>query len=203
MSSEANPKSDSSTVNIAIFASGGGSNALKIIEEFKGSNEVRVALIVSNNPSAGVLKHAYRAHIPALVCSKRLLNDEEFMSGVLDNWGIDFIVLAGFLLMIPRFLVARYPMRMVNIHPALLPKYGGKGMYGMHVHEAVKEANETQSGITIHYVNEHYDEGQILAQYTTALEPGDSPEEIARKVQVLEHTYYPTVILQAIRSLDR
>lgn len=186
---------------IAIFASGTGSNALKILETFQDHPTIKVGLVVSNNPDAGVLKHAHAFHTPALVITRRLLNDEEFMTTILDDQRIDVIVLAGFMLLIPSYLVKRYPNRIVNIHPALLPKFGGKGMYGMHVHRAVKEAGEAVSGISIHYVNEHYDEGQLIAQYEVGLDPGDSPESIARKVQVLEHKYYPVEIERVIQAL--
>ena len=170
MSSEA-----SNAFNIAIFASGSGSNALKIIEYFEDRDDVNVVLVVANKPTAGVLQHAHRNQIPSIVLTKRMINDSEKLIPLLQHFNVDFIALAGFLLLIPSFLVEAFPNRIVNIHPALLPKYGGKGMYGMNVHRAIKEAGETESGMTVHFVNTHYDEGAIIAQFSTNLEPGDSP----------------------------
>ena len=195
MSSEA---SSQPKTRIAIFASGSGSNALKFMETFADHPSIEVSLIVANKPDAGVLKHAAKFHVPSIVITKRLLSQEDLMMPVFRTFGIDFIVLAGFLLMIPEYLVRSFNDRMVNIHPALLPKYGGKGMYGMNVHNAVRDANEQYSGITIHWVNEHYDEGGIIAQYKVELSPDDEPSDIARKVQVLEHEYYPKVVESVI-----
>jgi len=186
--------------DIAIFASGGGSNALKIIEYFSGDEQVRVALVIANKPDAGVLRHAHAHHIPSIVVTKRLLNDRELMNGVFDTFNIDFVALAGFLLLMPAYIVDRYKGAIVNIHPALLPKFGGKGMYGMNVHRAVKESGESQSGPTIHFVNTQYDEGNIIYQAATQLAPEDSPEDIAKKVLALEHRYYPMVIDHVIKK---
>ena len=196
MSSEA-----SNSFNIAIFASGSGSNALKIIEYFESREDVNVALVVANKPTAGVLQHAHRNQIPSIVFTKRMINDSETLLPVLHHFSIDFIALAGFLLLIPSFLVEAYPNRIVNIHPALLPKYGGKGMYGMNVHRAVKEAGESKSGMTVHFVNTQYDEGAIIAQFSTALESDDTPEEIAARVLKVEHEHYAPTIDQVIRPL--
>ena len=190
----------SKPTDIAIFASGGGSNALKIIEHFEGDEQVRVALIIANKPDAGVLRHAHRHHIPSLVITKRLLNNQEMMDGVFDTFGIDFVALAGFLLLMPAYIVDRYKGAIVNIHPALLPKFGGKGMYGMNVHRAVKVAGEKESGPTIHFVNTEYDEGNIIYQATTPLMPEDTPEDIAARVLALEHRYYPLVIEHVIKQ---
>jgi len=186
--------SSSEPTGIAVFASGTGSNALKIIEHFAGRTDIMVRVIISNNPSAGVLAHAYRNQIPALVITRRLLSDQSWLLRQLEAMRVDRIVLAGFLLLLPEFLVQAFPGKIVNIHPALLPKYGGKGMYGRHVHEAVKSAEETTTGITIHIVNEVYDDGLILFQAETVLDPTDTPESIAQKVHVLEHQWYPRVI---------
>jgi len=186
--------SPSEPTGIAVFASGTGSNALKIIEHFAGRTDIMVRVIISNNPSAGVLAHAYRNQIPALVITRRLLSDQSWLLRQLEAMRVDRIVLAGFLLLLPEFLVQAFPGKIVNIHPALLPKYGGKGMYGRHVHEAVKSAEETTTGITIHIVNEVYDDGLILFQAETVLDPTDTPESIAQKVHVLEHQWYPSVI---------
>ncbi len=189
---------------IAIFASGAGSNAEKIIQHFAAlaaknlSPAAMIALIVCNKPGAGVLKIAEINDIPFLVIDK-----EKFFRGngyvdELKAAGIDFIVLAGFLWKLPSVLIRDYPKKIVNIHPALLPNYGGKGMYGHFVHEAVIAAGEKESGISIHYVDEHYDHGQIVLQAKCAISPTDTPESLARKVQILEHMHYaPAIALMA------
>lgn len=180
--------------HIAIFASGTGSNAQKIMEHFKASETARVALLVSNNKDAGVLRIAEAYGISTHLIARKGFYDTTALLEVLAAHQIDFIALAGFMWLAPAYLVRAFPNRIVNIHPALLPKFGGKGMYGIHVHEAVKASGDTESGITIHYVNERYDEGDILFQASCALEPGDSPVHIAQKVLVLEHQWYPKVI---------
>jgi len=180
--------------NIAIFASGGGSNARKIIEYFKGSTEVCVALIISNKRDAGVLGIAADHGVWTHIIDRRGFYESEALLEVLQGKEIRFIVLAGFLWLVPSYLIRAFPGRIVNIHPALLPKYGGKGMYGRHVHEAVKAAGEQETGITIHYVNEHYDEGDVIFQATCPVEASDNPENIARKVLKLEHRHFPEVI---------
>ena len=184
---------------IAIFASGTGSNAANIIEYFNGHPTIEVALVISNRDSAWVLEIAERAGIPSRVVKKAAFSDEDLVLGILDEFRIDFIALAGFLLLVPKYLIRKYPYRIVNIHPALLPKYGGKGMYGMHVHEAVKAAAEKESGMTIHFVNERYDEGAIILQRRTPLHPDDTPEDIARKVLKLEHAYFAPAIEGCIK----
>ena len=186
---------------IAIFASGTGSNALKIIEHTKSLQDQEVALIVSNQEDAGVLQIARENEIETLVISRRSLNESNKLLDFLIQKGIDFIVLAGFLLLIPRYLVKAFPKRIVNIHPALLPKYGGKGMFGIHVHEAVKAAGEKTSGPTIHYVNEHYDEGAVIFQAECLIMPEDSANDIAKKVLALEHKYYPRVVASLVTNL--
>jgi phosphoribosylglycinamide formyltransferase-1 len=185
-------------MNIAIFASGAGSNARKIIGYFNNSPDVRVALVVSNKKDAGVLDIAREHGIPTQVIDRKMFYETEIVLDILKKHGIEFIVLAGFLWLIPAYLVRTFPKKIVNIHPALLPKFGGKGMYGMRVHEAVKESGETESGITIHWVNEHYDEGDIVFQSSCPVSPDDSPADIARKVQQLEHRYFPEVIEKLI-----
>ena len=190
-----------SVKNIAILASGAGSNAQKILEYFSDRMDIAVRLIVSNKPEAGVLNIAKLASVDTLVVSRDSFYSSTDLLVELDKYNIDFIVLAGFLWLIPPYLIQHYPERIINIHPALLPKYGGKGMYGHFVHEAVHLAKETHSGITIHYVNEKYDEGSIVFQERCEILPSDQPEDIARKVQVLEHFYYPTVIDQLVSSL--
>lgn len=177
---------------IAIFASGKGSNARAIIDYFKNSENIAVAMIASNNPNAGVLDIAKENDIPVYIFSKAELQNEALFLSHLSN--IDFIVLAGFLWLIPPYLVKHFPNRMINIHPSLLPKFGGKGMYGMKVHEAVYAAKEKETGITIHFVNEHYDQGNYIWQEKVNIETSDSPESIANKVIQLEHHFYPRCI---------
>jgi phosphoribosylglycinamide formyltransferase 1 len=177
---------------IAIFASGSGSNALKIIEYFHENVNVEVALILTNNSKAGVITHAKSNHIPYIVFDRNTYNATLAQSLV--NEKIDLIVLAGFLWLVPAVFIRSFPNKIINIHPSLLPKYGGKGMYGSKVHEAVLANHEIETGITIHYVNENFDEGVIIAQYKCDLEISDSMDEITKKVQILEHKYYPIVI---------
>lgn len=179
--------------NLAIFASGGGSNAEEIIRHFKTSTKGRVNLIVSNRPDAYVLERAKNHGIPALVHST---NDTE--NGQLEKWmednNIDWIILAGYLKKIQPSLIEKFPNRIVNIHPALLPNYSGKGMYGMHVHKAVVENNELESGITIHYVNENYDEGNIIEQHRCSIKPEMTADEVQKEVLKLEHKYFAKAI---------
>jgi phosphoribosylglycinamide formyltransferase-1 len=179
--------------NIAIFASGGGSNAEVIIEHFKNSNKGNIALIVTNNARAGVINRAENHDIPFYILDKGELEENEF-SEVLEAMDIDFVVLAGFLKKIPNDILLAYPNRIVNIHPALLPKFGGKGMYGHHVHEAVVKAQEKESGMTIHYVNANYDEGAIIEQHKVALTGAETPDQVAEKVLALEHAFYAPCI---------
>ena len=190
-----------SVKNIAILASGAGSNAQKILEHFSDRMDISVRLIVSNKQEAGVLNIAKVASIDTFVVTRDSFYSTTDLLVELDKRNIDFIVLAGFLWLIPSYLIQHYPDRIINIHPALLPKYGGKGMYGHFVHEAVHLAKDNHSGITIHYVNEKYDEGSIVFQERCEILPSDQPEDIAKKVQVLEHLYYPTVIDQLVSSL--
>jgi len=180
--------------NIAIFASGAGTNAEAIINHFKNHDLVKVALVVTNNPEAGVIKIAHSNKIISAIVSKNALNDPEILGRLLTALNIDMIVLAGFLQLIPAYLLQRYPQGIINIHPALLPKHGGKGMYGSKVHEAVLTHGDTETGITIHYVNEHYDEGEVILQKTTLVDKIDTPETIAAKVQLLEHEWLPQTI---------
>jgi phosphoribosylglycinamide formyltransferase-1 len=191
-----------SVKNIAILASGAGSNAQKILEYFSDRMDIAVRLIISNKKEAGVLNIAKLASIDTFVVTRDTFYSTTDLLIELDKRNIDFIVLAGFLWLIPPYLIQHYSDRIINIHPALLPKYGGKGMYGHFVHEAVHLAKDTHSGITIHFVNEKYDEGSIVFQERCEILPSDQPEEIAKKVQVLEHSYYPTVIDQLVSSLS-
>lgn len=186
---------------IAVFASGSGSNAQKIIEYFQNQPHAEVALVLSNNPNAGVLERAASFGVPTYVFNRSTFYNTNEVIQELQNHQITFVVLAGFLWLTPANLVQAYPHRIINIHPALLPKFGGKGMYGHFVHEAVVQAGESESGITIHYVNEHYDEGQIIFQARCALDKDDTPDEVAHKVQVLEHQHFPEVIAKIISKL--
>lgn len=179
---------------IAIFASGTGSNAQKIVSHFRAHPSIEVILIVSNKAQAKVLEMAQENSIDTWVISRESFYKSEDILKKLTAYSIDFVVLAGFLWLIPQYLVRQYKNRMVNIHPALLPKYGGKGMYGMNVHRAVKEMGETESGMTIHYVDEQYDEGNIIFQASCALNSEDTPESIAHKVLQLEHEHFAKVI---------
>jgi phosphoribosylglycinamide formyltransferase-1 len=188
-------------VNIAIFASGGGTNCENIIRFFKDSDEVCTALVVSNKAEAPVLRKALKLGVPVQVVTKAELNDETVMMPLLQQYAIDFIVLAGFLPLVPDYLVEAYPRRIVNIHPSLLPKFGGKGMWGHHVHEAVKAAGETETGMTVHWVTPVCDGGDIIAQYRVALSPEDSAEVISEKEHVLEMKYYPLVILRVLNEI--
>ena len=181
---------------MAIFASGKGSNAEKICEYFQGHESVEVALIVSNKADAGVREVAGRHHIPFVHLDNQSFQSGEAVFRCCEKHNVQFIVLAGFLRKIPDLLLKGYSRRIINIHPALLPKYGGPGMYGMHVHRAVKEAGERESGITIHFVNAEYDKGRVIFQATCDLDPTDQPEDIAQKVHALEHAHYPKVIEQ-------
>ena len=181
---------------IAIFVSGGGSNARVMIDRFRAHPEdgVEPVLLVSNKASAGGLTVAAERGVPSLVVKRSDWASGEELLRALEAYEVDLIVLAGFLWLIPSYLVQAYPKRIVNIHPALLPRYGGKGMYGKHVHAAVKEAGETESGITIHYVNENYDEGSIIYQAAVRLDPDDSSDKIAERVLRLEHANYWRIV---------
>ena len=180
--------------HIAIFASGKGTNAQAIIEYFRDHPSIKVALIVTNNPAAGVIKVAHSNKIISAILTKEAFDNQELMFKLLEALNIELIVLAGFLQLVPSYLLQKFPNLVINIHPALLPKFGGKGMYGMKVHEAVLAAKETETGITIHYVNEHYDEGQIIKQYHVPVTEKDGPESLSKKVQALEHKWYPKAI---------
>ncbi|OIR05430.1 phosphoribosylglycinamide formyltransferase [mine drainage metagenome] len=186
--------------NIAIFASGAGSNAKKIIEHFKKHSSVTIALIVSNKADAGVLQIAKESGIPSLIIEKeRFFRGDAYLSE-LNAAQINFIVLAGFLWKIPSALIVAYPNKIINIHPALLPKYGGKGMYGHFVHEAVIDSKEKESGITIHYVDDKYDHGNIIFQTTCPVLPNDTPDDLANRIHILEHEHYPKIVEQCLQG---
>jgi phosphoribosylglycinamide formyltransferase-1 len=186
---------------IAIFASGSGSNAQKIMEHFKKHPEAEVALILTNNPDAYVLQRADNFEVPTHIFDKQEFYQTEEIIDLLKNLKIDLIVLAGFLWLIPQNLLAAFPKKIVNIHPALLPKYGGKGMYGDRIHQQVLANVEEESGITIHYVNEDFDAGEIIYQARFKIENGDDLEMIKFKGQQLEHQYYPKVVEQVLKKI--
>ena len=187
-------------INIAIFVSGSGTNCENLIEYFADSERVNCALVVSNKADAYGLVRATNLGVPTAVAPKPELNDPEVMMPLLQQYDILFIVLAGFLPLVPNFLIEAFPRRIINIHPALLPKYGGKGMWGHHVHEAVKAAGERETGMTVHFVTPVCDSGEIIAQYRTALSPDDSVDDIAEKEHVLEMEHFPKVVEQVINE---
>ena len=193
-------KIDKMKRNIAIFVSGGGTNCENLIRYFQGNDDVNCELVVSNKADAYALVRAQNLGVATAVVPKAQLNDEAFMMALMKEHQIDFIVLAGFLPLVPNFLIDAYPRRIVNLHPALLPKYGGKGMWGHHVHEAVKAAGETETGMTVHYVTPVCDSGEIIAQYRVALTPDDTADDIAEKEHELEMKYFPEVVERVLRG---
>ncbi|SFT04586.1 phosphoribosylglycinamide formyltransferase [Sphingobacterium wenxiniae] len=187
---------------IAIFASGSGSNAQKIMEHFKYSSLAEVALVLSNNPEAYVLQRADNFEVPSHVFDRHAFYDTDEVVDILKRLDIDLVVLAGFLWLVPENLLKAFPNKIINIHPALLPKFGGKGMYGDRVHKAVLEAGEEEHGITIHFVNERFDEGEVIHQAKFKVEPEDTLEIIKFKGQQLEHQYFPKVIENLLRKYN-
>lgn len=180
--------------NIAIFASGSGSNAENLIRYFQENERFRVTLVLTDRADAFVIERAQRLHVPCQYLPATVWREGTEVMELLASHDICFVVLAGFLRRVPDSILQAFPERIVNIHPSLLPKYGGKGMYGDHVHRAVVAAGEAQSGITIHHVNEHYDEGAIIFQATCPVAPCDTPEAVAQKVHVLEYEHFPPVV---------
>ena len=180
--------------SIAIFVSGGGTNCENLIKHFEHSEAVKCALVVSNKADAYALVRAERLGVPTAVVPKAQLNNPEETLPLLQEYGIEFIVLAGFLPLVPDYLIDAFPRRIINLHPALLPKFGGKGMWGHHVHEAVKTAGETETGMTVHYVTSQVDGGQIIAQFSVPVLPSDTAGDIAEKEHVLEMEHFPSVI---------
>ena len=178
---------------LAVFVSGGGTNLQRIAEYFAPNPEVEIACVVSNNKDAYANQRAKNLGIPLKVIDRQQFNDKWF-SEELKSLNVDLVVLAGFLWLVPQHLIDAFPNKIINIHPALLPKYGGKGFYGHHVHEAVVAAHEKESGITIHYVNERYDSGNIIFQAKVALSKNDTPDDVAAKIHVLEQMNFPVVI---------
>lgn len=185
-------------VNVAVFVSGGGTNCENLIRYFQHSETVNIALVVSNKADAYALVRAERFDIPTTVVPKADLNNPDVMMPLMQRYDIQFIVLAGFLPLVPDYLIDAYPRRIINLHPALLPKFGGKGMWGHHVHEAVKAAGETETGMTVHYVTPVCDGGEIIAQYRTALSPNDSVDDIAEKEHQLEMEFFPKVVEEVL-----
>lgn len=188
--------------NVAIFVSGGGTNCERLIEYFKGSEDVHIAVVLSSRADAHALVRARNHGVPAVVMKRDEIARPELMDAFLKEYSIDFIVLAGFLLVVPDFLVNEYSGRMINLHPALLPRHGGSGMYGHHVHEAVKACGETETGMTVHWVSNKVDCGQVIARFRTAIDFSDTSEDIARKEHLLEMAWFPKVVEQTILSLQ-
>ena len=188
-------------INIAIFVSGSGTNCENLIRYFDGSETVNCALVVSNKADAPALEKATRLGVPTAVTPKADLNNPDVMMPLLQKYDIGFIVLAGWLPLIPNFLIDAFPHKIINIHPALLPKYGGKGMWGHHVHEAVKAAGETETGMTVHWVTPVCDAGEIIAQFRVPLSPDDTVDDIAEKEHQLEMTHFPKVVEEIIQSI--
>lgn len=194
---------ENNPINVAIFVSGSGTNCENLIKYFKDSDKVKIRLVLSNRTDAYALVRAKNLGVPTVVTVKKDFFNPDVVLPILSEYDIDFIVLAGFLLMIPEWLISKYDHRMINLHPALLPKFGGKGMYGHHVHEAVKAAGEKETGMTVHWVSPVCDGGEIIAQFSTPLSPDDTPDDIAAKEHVLEMEHFPEVVekvLEGIRS---
>ena len=187
--------------NIAILASGNGTNAENIIRYFRNSGTVNVGLVLSNRKAAFVLERARSLNVPLAYMEKAEWTDGEAVLSLLKDKHIDFVVLAGFLARVPDCILHAYPNKIINIHPSLLPKFGGKGMYGDRVHQAVVAAGETETGITIHYLNEHFDEGETIVQYKCPVLPQDTAEDVAKKVHALEYEYYPQVIARLLSEI--
>lgn len=187
-------------MNVAIFASGNGTNAQRIIEYFSSDQQIKIVLVLSNKKDAFVLQRAQHLSVPTFCFTGYELKNTSIVLDKLIEFNIDFIVLAGFMIMIPESLIKLFPDKIINIHPALLPKYGGKGMFGDKVHHAVIEAKEKESGISIHYVNEKYDEGTIIFQGKCEVTPNDTPETLAARIHGLEHKYYPEIIEKVIKE---
>lgn len=181
-------------IKVAIFASGSGTNAEKIFQHFQGHPSIDIALLLSNNHKAFALQRAENYNIPTAVFNRQQLYHSNYVVDLLLASDISFVVLAGFMWLVPQNLLKAFPNKIVNIHPALLPKYGGKGMYGMHVHQAVVENGEVETGITIHFVDENYDEGDIIKQAKCEINPGETADEVAKKVHELEYEHYPSTI---------
>lgn len=188
-------------IRIALFASGKGSNAAKIIQHFRANSIIEVALVITNNENAGVVQIARKASVSCEVFSNKQVEKGDDLLLKMTDYRIDFIVLAGFLRKIPTSLTSTFSNRIINVHPALLPKFGGKGMFGKFVHQAVLDSGDKRTGITIHLVNDQYDKGDFIAQFFTSVDSSDDVFEVERKVQLLEHRYFPMVIEKYIEAL--
>ena len=188
-------------INIAVFVSGNGTNCENIIKYFQDDNDINISLVISNRQDAYSLKSAAKYGVTCKVLSKSEINDDHIVLPILQKFSIDFIVLAGFMLIVPEFIINKYYNKVINIHPSLLPKFGGKGMYGHHVHEAVKAAGETETGITIHFVNNICDGGEIIAQFKINLTQHDSVEDIESKIHLLEQKHFPNVIKDVVNKV--
>jgi phosphoribosylglycinamide formyltransferase-1 len=187
---------------LVLFASGSGSNAMNVIAFFANNPGVQVAAVFCNNPKAGIIEKIKSTHVPLVLFNKAQFENPDLFLPLIQTYQPALIALLGFLWKVPSFLIQAYPQQILNLHPALLPKYGGKGMYGHHVHEAVKLAGETETGISLHYVNEHYDEGKLIAQFKTPLSETDTSASIAEKIHQLEQKHVPVVIESILLSLS-
>jgi phosphoribosylglycinamide formyltransferase-1 len=186
---------------LAIFASGSGTNALNLVHFFSKHPTIEIGILISNKKNAPVVNACESLGLDVFVLDNEKVNQGTALNSICQNQGIDFVVLAGYLRKIPDEFIAAYPRQIINIHPSILPNFGGAGMYGMRVHQAVKTAGKKKSGISIHLVNHEYDDGELIAQFYCPILPNDSIEEIAKKVQVLEHAYFPTVVENYIKLL--
>ncbi len=187
---------------VAIFASGSGSNAMNLIQHFKGHSSVEIAFVLTNNSSAGIIEKAESVGIKTIVFSNAQVNQGDVLRDLCKEENISWIVLAGYLRLVPADFIDAYENRIINLHPALLPKFGGKGMFGQHVHRAVVESGETESGITIHFVNSEFDKGRVIAQFRCGVNTEDTAADVDRKIRVLEQNYLPTVIEKTILNND-
>ena len=189
-------------INVAIFVSGSGTNCEAIIRHFQNSEKVKIVLVLSNRADAYALVRASGLGVETVVMPKKEFMQQDLLMPLMEKYNVDFIVLAGFLLVVPEFLIDAYPRRIINLHPALLPKFGGIGMYRHHVHEAVKAAGETETGMTVHYVSSEVDGGEIIAQFSTPVSPDDTPDDIAAKEHVLEMEHFPEVVHQVLDNFE-
>ena len=187
---------------VAIFASGSGSNAMNLIQHFKGHSSIEVAFVLTNNSNAGIIKKADDAGVKTIVLSNADVAQGDVLINLCNEENISWIVLAGYLRLVPADFIDSYENRIINLHPALLPKFGGKGMFGQHVHRAVVESGETESGITIHFVNSEFDKGRIIAQFRCRVNVNDTATDVDRKIRVLEQSYLPAVVEKTILNND-
>lgn len=187
---------------VAIFASGSGSNAMNLITHFNGHSAIEVAFVMTNNSDAGIIEKAEEAGVDVVVLSNEDVSKSEILLSICDEANVSWIVLAGYLRLVPAAFIHHFENRIINLHPSLLPKYGGKGMYGQHVHKAVVENGERESGITIHFVNSEFDKGRIIAQFRCAVLEEDTYSDVDRKIRILEQSYLPTVVERTILNAE-